>query len=79
MPVTDLQNRLQEALGDAYHIERELARGGMSQLFLATEASLNRQVVIKLLPPEMASAVSAARFQQEIAVARCTRPAPRAI
>jgi serine/threonine-protein kinase len=69
MPVTDLQNRLQEALGDAYHIERELARGGMSQLFLATEASLNRQVVIKLLPPEMASAVSAARFQQEIAVA----------
>jgi serine/threonine-protein kinase len=69
MPVTDLQNRLQEALGDAYHIERELARGGMSQLFLATETSLNRQVVIKLLPPEMASAVSAARFQQEIAVA----------
>jgi serine/threonine-protein kinase len=69
MPVTDLQNRLQEALGDAYHIERELARGGMSRLFLATEASLNRQVVIKLLPPEMASAVSAARFQQEIAVA----------
>ena len=25
----------------------------MSRLFLATEASLNRQVVIKLLPPEM--------------------------
>jgi tetratricopeptide (TPR) repeat protein len=41
----------------------------MSQLFLATEASLNRQVVIKLLPPEMASEVSAARFKQEMEVA----------
>jgi hypothetical protein len=27
----------------------------MSRLFLATEASLHRQVVIKLLPPEFAS------------------------
>jgi len=66
--VNDLQNRLQAALGDAYRIERELARGGMSRLFLATEASLNRQVVVKLLPPEMASEVSAARFKQEIEV-----------
>ena len=38
----------------------------MSRLFLATEASINRQVVIKILPPEFASEVSAARFQQEI-------------
>jgi len=67
--VTDLQHRLQAALGDAYQIDRELARGGMSRLFLATEVSLNRKVVIKLLPPEMASAVSAARFQQEVSVA----------
>jgi serine/threonine protein kinase/tetratricopeptide (TPR) repeat protein len=64
----DLQSRLQAALGDAYRIERELARGGMSRLFLATEVSLNRQVVVKLLPPEMASEVSAARFKQEIEV-----------
>jgi TolB-like protein len=41
----------------------------MSRLFLAEEASLHRQVVIKLLPPELTSAVSAARFQQEIEVA----------
>ena len=50
--VADLQARLQAAVGDAYHIERELGGGGMSRLFLATEASLHRQVVIKLLPPE---------------------------
>jgi serine/threonine-protein kinase len=41
----------------------------MSRLFLAEEASLHRQVVIKLLPPEFTSAVSAARFKQEIEVA----------
>jgi serine/threonine-protein kinase len=41
----------------------------MSRLFLATEASLHRQVVIKLLPPEFASEVSASRFRQEIEVA----------
>jgi serine/threonine-protein kinase len=48
--MTHLQDRLQEALGDAYHLERELTGGGMSRLFLATERSLGRQVVIKLLP-----------------------------
>src|SRR5437870_7394997 len=67
--VADLQARLQAAVGDAYHIERELGGGGMSRLFLATEASLHRQVVIKLLPPEFASEVSATRFRQEIEVA----------
>src|SRR2546428_7115363 len=67
--VADLQARLQSVLGDAYHIERELGGGGMSRLFLATEASLHRQVVIKLLPPEFASEVSATRFRQEIEVA----------
>jgi formylglycine-generating enzyme required for sulfatase activity len=33
------------------------------------EASLNRQVVIKILPPEHSSAVSAARFKQEMELA----------
>ncbi len=41
----------------------------MSCLFLATEASLHRQVVIKLLPPELASEVSAMRFKHEIELA----------
>src|SRR5713226_1452138 len=67
--MTDLQARLQAALGDAYHVERELGGGGMSRVFLATEASLHRAVVIKLLPPEFASEVSEARFKQEIELA----------
>ncbi len=67
--MTDLVARLQAALGDAYHIERELGGGGMSRVFLATEASLHRAVVIKVLPPEFASEVSEARFKQEIELA----------
>jgi serine/threonine-protein kinase len=65
----DLQARLQGALGDAYRVERELTRGGMSRLFLATEASLNRQVVVKVLPPDFTSQVSTERFRQEIELA----------
>jgi serine/threonine-protein kinase len=65
----DLLARLQSAVGDTYHIERELGGGGMSRLFLATESSLHRQVVLKVLPPEYTSEVSAARFRQEIDVA----------
>ena len=64
--MSELLQRVQNAVGDAYTLEREIEGGGMSHLFLATESSLNRQVVIKLLPPEHSSAVSAARFQQEI-------------
>jgi eukaryotic-like serine/threonine-protein kinase len=64
-----LPARLQVALGDVYVLERELGGGGMSRLFVATERSLNRQVVIKVLPPELTSEVSAARFKKEIEVA----------
>ena len=67
--MTDLQERLQRSIGDRYRIARELTGGGMSRLFLATEPSLGREVVIKVLPPELASEVSAARFQREIELA----------
>ncbi|HEV8363373.1 MAG TPA: hypothetical protein VGQ52_07625, partial [Gemmatimonadaceae bacterium] len=57
-----LLRELQELIGDVYQIERELGGGGMSHVFLATERSLGRRVVIKVLPPEMVSGVSEARF-----------------
>jgi tRNA A-37 threonylcarbamoyl transferase component Bud32 len=63
--MSNLGERLQAALGDAFRIETELPAGGMSQVFLATEASLNRRVVVKVLPPEFTSDVSAARFRRE--------------
>ncbi len=66
--LADLRTDLQRAVGDVYRIERELGAGGMSQVFLAVEQSLNRQVVIKVLPPEMTTEVSAARFKREMEV-----------
>jgi len=65
----DVRSALQEALGSTYAIERELTGGGMSRVFLATETALNRQVVVKVLPSEMAGQVSVGRFKREIALA----------
>ena len=56
-------------MGSTYALERELGGGGMSRVFLATETTLDRPVVLKLLPPEMVSSVSADRFRQEIRLA----------
>jgi serine/threonine-protein kinase len=41
----------------------------MSRVFLAEETRLGRQVVIKLLPPEMGAAVNVERFEREIQLA----------
>ena len=67
--MSDLQARLQSAVGDTYRIEEELGGGGMSRVFLAEEVALGRKVVIKVLPPEMAAEVSKDRFQREIQLA----------
>ena len=64
--VSDLRNRLEAALGSGYACERELPGGAASRLFLAMETALSRRVVIKVLAAEAASAVGAARFQQEM-------------
>jgi tetratricopeptide (TPR) repeat protein len=41
----------------------------MSRVFLAEETRLSRQVVIKLLPPEMGAGVNVERFEREIQLA----------
>src|SRR5437016_14508555 len=65
----DLRDRLQSALGPAYRLDKELGGGGMSRVFLAEEVRLGRQVVVKVLPPEMAAGVNAERFEREIRLA----------
>ncbi len=64
-----VMERLQAALVSTYRIERELGGGGMSRVFVATELALDRPVVLKVLPPELAQAVSIERFHQEIRLA----------
>ncbi len=67
--MSELQSRLQAAVGDAYRIDRELGGGGMSRVFLAEDVELGRRVVIKVLPPEMAAGVNQERFRREIQLA----------
>ncbi len=62
----DLSTQLQESLGAAYLVERELGGGGMSRVFLAEETALQRKVVVKVLAPELAEGLSAERFAREI-------------
>ncbi|HEV7990232.1 MAG TPA: protein kinase [Gemmatimonadaceae bacterium] len=64
-----LRDQLQDTLGAAYTITRELGGGGMSRVFVAREESLRRNVVVKVLPPELLAGVNAERFDREIAMA----------
>ncbi len=65
----DLRADMQQALAADYVLEEELPRGGMSRVFLATERSLRRRVVLKVLDPELAASLSAERFKREIGLA----------
>ena len=47
----------------------------MSEVYLASDLSLGRQVVVKVLPAELSAAASADRFRREIQlVARLQHP-----
>lgn len=68
--MTDVfRQELQEVLGDSYLLERELFGGGMSRVFVARETALDRQVVVKVLPPHLAAGMNVERFRREIQVA----------
>src|SRR6476469_5113840 len=70
-----ISERLLTALGGSYTIERELTGGGMALVFMGEDHDLERKVVIKVLPPELAASVSAERFRREIlTVARLQHP-----
>jgi hypothetical protein len=66
---TNLREQLQDTLGAAYLLERELGGGGMSRVFLAQDRSLERLIVIKVLLPELAAGMSVDRFRREILLA----------
>ncbi|HZJ00987.1 MAG TPA: serine/threonine-protein kinase, partial [Gemmatimonadaceae bacterium] len=65
----DLLETLASTLSGTYRVERELGGAGMSRVFLATEIHLDRPVVIKVLPENIAEGISADRFRREIQVA----------
>src|SRR5262245_42150290 len=57
-----------------FRVLRLIGRGGMGQVFLAEQRSLNRKVAVKILRPELAANPTALeRFRQEArAVAHIT-------
>ncbi|MEO5589288.1 MAG: protein kinase [Gemmatimonadaceae bacterium] len=67
--MTNFEEQLKSSLSHAYDIERELGGGGMSRVFVATDKSLGRHVVIKVLSPELTAEVNRGRFRREIQVA----------
>ncbi len=64
-----LRNQLQTTLGAGYTVLRELGGGGMSRVFVARDEALGRDVVVKVLAPELAEGLSADRFAREIRLA----------
>jgi serine/threonine-protein kinase len=67
--MTELRDRLQASLGETYRLDRELGGGGMSRVFVARDTRLDREVVVKVLSPDLAAGVNSERFHREILVA----------
>jgi Tol biopolymer transport system component len=66
---SDLLTQLQEVLGEGYRVERELGGAGMSRVFLVKDVELDRQMVVKVLPPDLAAGLNVDRFRREIQLA----------
>jgi serine/threonine protein kinase len=65
-PTDELRQRLERTLAGRYQITKLLGRGGMAVVFLAQDLTLERQVAIKVLPPDMSHDTKLIpRFQQE--------------
>lgn len=65
----DTASQLRAGLSGRYEIHRELARGGMGQVFEARDLKHGRPVAIKILDPELAAAIGPSRFRAEIEIA----------
>jgi tetratricopeptide (TPR) repeat protein len=68
--MTDVfRDQLQSSLGTNCTLERELGGGGMSRVFVARDEHLGRQIVVKVLAPELSAELSTERFAREIRLA----------
>ncbi len=61
--------QLRDALRPGYTLERELGRGGMAAVYLATDGRDGRQVALKVLHPAFSIDVGTDRFLREIQLA----------
>src|SRR6476661_1136477 len=64
--IEGLLGRLQKVVEGKYTIERILGKGGMGAVYLAHDLALDREVAIKVLPPDISQDPQVVkRFQQE--------------
>jgi serine/threonine-protein kinase len=61
--------RVSDQFHASYVLERELGGAGMSRVFVAEERALNRKVVVKMLPADVAGGISVDRFAREMQLA----------
>ena len=67
--MSDRLDDLKSALAGRYEIDREIGRGGMATVYLATDVRHHRQVAVKVLRPDLAAALGPERFLREIEIA----------
>ena len=60
--------RFPDALAERYRLARELGQGGMATVYLARDEKHARDVAIKVVRPEVASALGTDRFLREIEI-----------
>lgn len=73
--MSDAFDDLQQALEGRYRVDAVLGQGGMATVYLARDLKHDRSVAIKVLRPELALMLGAARFEREIDIAaRLTHP-----
>ncbi|HEX7019694.1 MAG TPA: serine/threonine-protein kinase, partial [Gemmatimonadaceae bacterium] len=68
MTTTAQRPELNSSTQRRYEIEKELGRGGMATVYLARDQQTNRHVALKVLLPDLAASIGAARFLREIAL-----------
>lgn len=56
----------QDEIAGRYRVDREIGRGGMATVYLCTDKTTGTQVAVKVLRPELGSAVVVERFLREI-------------
>jgi hypothetical protein len=63
--MSTLAERLSAALAPRYRLGEEVGAGGMARVFRAEDSTLARPVAVKVLRPELATAVASERFLRE--------------
>jgi eukaryotic-like serine/threonine-protein kinase len=67
--VTEHLERFRELLGDQYVIQGLIGRGGMAEVYRATDVKHGRSVAVKLLGPDIGYSLAVDRFMREIEIA----------